>query len=260
MKRSRSGSWGLGVGFVSAVLLLATAAPLAAQKDFNQSEKATVEKFKRAKVHFDKGSAFLQKGKLDKAQKEAAASLEIFPDFSDGHLLLALIQYQQGNFEPALREIGTAEAGFAAISKFYAISYQDHFARLREQRNEAAARLEELKATGGDPISIADAQHALAMKDEELRNWKPDVSLAMPAEYHFVHGNILFKLKRFDEAQGFYLAAVQADPRHANAYVNLIGICLMRGDKAGALTYLQQAEGNGVALNEKLKQAVLQRQ
>jgi tetratricopeptide (TPR) repeat protein len=245
---------------LSWAVLLALALTLAAQKDFNQSEKATIENFKRAKVHYDKGMDYLRKGNLEKARKEADASLEIFPVYADGHLLLALLQYQQGSFEPALKEIETAESGFGAISEFYAVSYQDHFARLREQRNEAAARLEELKASGKDQILVSEAQHALAVKDEELRSWKPDVALAMPAEYHFVHGNILFKMKRLEEAQGKYLAALQADPRYANAYTNLIAICLARGDAANALKYLRQAEGNGVALNEKLKQAVLQRQ
>ncbi len=244
---------------VSAVLALGLAFTLAAQKDFNQSEKATIENYKRAKVHYDKGLDYFNKGKLEKAQKEAAASLEIFPSYADGHLLLALLRYQEGKFEPALKEIESAKASFGAISQFYAVSYQDHFARLREQRNEAAARLEELKAAGGDLILIGDAQHALQVKEEELRNWKPDVSLAMPAEYHFVHGNILFKMKRLNEALGLYLAAVQADPRYANAYNNLISIYLMGGDAANALKYLQQAESNGVTVNEKLKNAVLER-
>jgi len=239
---------------------LPLAAPLAAQKDFNQSEKATVEKFKRANVHFNKGVAFLKNGNLAKAQKEADASLEVFPGHSDGHLLLALLQYQQGNFEPALKEIETAKTGFSAIKEFYAASYQDHFTRLREQRDRTAERLAELVSSGGSQMLITDAQHSLAMKDEELRNWKPTVAFDMPAEYHFVHGNILFKLKRLDEAQGFYLAALQADPFHANAYTNLIGIYLMRGDKANAQKFLQQAEGNGVTVNEKLKEAVLKRQ
>jgi tetratricopeptide (TPR) repeat protein len=240
-------------------LLLALALPLSAQKDFNQSEKATIEKYKRARVHYDKGIDYLQKGKLEKAQKEAAASLEVFPDYADGHLLLALLHYQQGNFELALKAVETAKSGFGAISDFYTVSYQDHFARLREQRNQAVERLDELKGSG-DLILIHDAEHALWVKDEELRNWNPDIALKMPAEYHFVHGNVLVKMKRISEALGYYLEAVQTDPRYGNAYTNLIGIYLSRGDAANALKYLQQAEGNGVALSEKLKKAVLDRQ
>lgn len=233
--------------------------PLAAQKHFSRGEKATVEKFRCAKVHFEKGLDFLKNGDPAKAQKEAAACLEIFPGYADGHLLLALLRYQQGNFATALKEIETAKAGFGAIKEFHAASYRDHFARLREQREQTAERLAELVNSGGSQMLISDARHSLALKDEELRNWKPAVARAMPAEYHFVHGDILGKLQRLDEAQGFYQAALLADPHHANAYANLIGICLLRGDKASARKYLRQAEGNGVTVNATLKEAVLKR-
>jgi hypothetical protein len=37
----------------------------------------------------------------------------------------------------------------------------------------------------------------------------------------------------------------------------LISIAFARNDVAGALKYLEQAESNGVTVNEKLKKAVL---
>jgi Flp pilus assembly protein TadD len=106
---------------------------------------------------------------------------------------------------------------------------------------------------------MREVEIKLADIDEKLRDMKPTIDLDVPAEYHFVHGNILFKMKRLDEAQRFYLAAVQADPRHSSAYTNLINIFLMSGDKANALKYLQLAESRKVAVNEKLKKAVLER-
>jgi len=241
----------------SGVLLLALALPLAAQKNFNQSEKATIEKFKRAQVHFEKGVEFLKKGSLAKAQKEAASSMEIFSGYSGGHLLLAMIRFREGDYQAGLAEIEMAKTNFAAIKEFYAISYQDYINRLREQRDFTASRLAE---PGLDLILAREAEIKLAEIDEKLRDWKPTMGLDIPAEYHFVHGNILYKMNRLDEAQGFYLAAVQADPRHTNAYTNLIGMYLTRGDTANALKYLQQAERAGVTVNEQLKKAVLGRQ
>ncbi len=81
--------------------------PLAAQTHFDRGEKATVGKFKRAKAHFAKGLDFLKNGDPAQAQKEAAASLEIFPGYADGHLLLALLRRQEGNFEPPSRRSRT---------------------------------------------------------------------------------------------------------------------------------------------------------
>ncbi|MCU0237200.1 MAG: tetratricopeptide repeat protein [Acidobacteria bacterium] len=238
-------------------LLLVLAPPLAAQKNFNQSEKMTVEKFKRARMHYDKGVDCLKKGKPAKALKEAELSMEIFADYSDAYLLLAMIHFQEGKYDAGLAEIEKAKGTFGGIREFYAASYQDYINRLREQREFTANRLAD---AGLSLILMREAEIRLAEIDAKLRDLKPTLDLDVPAEYHFVHGNILFKLKRFAGAQELYLAALQADPRYANAYANLIGIFLMSGDKASALKYLQQAEGKGVKMNEKLKEAVLQRQ
>lgn len=254
MKESKTGfGRHFFMNFLSAALLLAF--PLAAQRNFNQSEKASVEKFKRAQIFFNKGVEYLKKGLLAKAQKEAESSMVIFPDYSGGHLLLAMIYYQEEAYEAGLAAIEKAKATFGVIKEFYALSYQDYINRLREQREFTANRLAE---AGLSLILMREAEIRLAEIDEKLRDLKPTIGLDVPAEYHFIHGNILFQLKRFGEAQGFYLAALQADPRHANAYNNLISIHLMRGDAASALKCLQQAESSGVVINERLKKAVLE--
>ena len=257
MKRSITGCTGhFRLSFFSVALLLVLAQPLAAQKNFNQSEKMTVEKFKRARMHFDKGADYLKKGRPAKALKEAELSMEIFSDYSDAYLLLAMIHFQEGKYDAGLAEIEKAKATFGAIREFYTASYQDYINRLREQREFTVNRIAD---AGLSLILMREAEIKLADIDEKLRDLKPTLGLDVPAEYHFVHGNLLFKLKRFDDAQELYLAAVQADPRYANAYANLIGIFLMRGDKASALKYLQQAEGKGVKMDEKLKESVLRR-
>lgn len=253
----------------AAALLLVMPPTLSAQKDFNQTEKETVEKYKRAKVHFLKSVEHLKKGKVEKARKEADACLEIFPGYADAHLLLAQLQYQQGHYEDALQKIETAKSAFDTFNKFYAFSYQEYLTRLREERDRRESQISDLgqmmeNAPSADEKrrlqdQIDKAKQNLTTLDNRLRNPIPD-TIDLPAEYHFIHGNILFKMKRFDQAQGFYLAAVQADPGHANAYNNLINIFFAKGDSAQALKYLKQAEDNGVKVIEGLKKAVLERQ
>ena len=253
--------------FAAALLVLAPA--LSAQKDFNQKEKETVEKYKRAKVHFLKSAEYLKKGKVEKARKEADACLEIFPGYADAHLLLAQLQYQQGQYEDALKKMEAAKSAFDAFNKFYAFSYQEYLTRLREERDRRESQIGDLgqmmeTAPSADEKrrlqdQIDKAKQNLATLDIRLRNPIPD-TMDLPAEYHFIHGNILFKMKRFDQAQEFYLAAVQADPGHANAYNNLINIFFAKGDTTQALKYLKQAEDNGVKVIEGLKKAVLDRQ
>ena len=259
----------IALRFFAAALLAALAFSLAAQKDFNQKERETVEKYKRAKVHFLKSAEHLKKGKMEKARKEADVCLEIFPGYADAHLLVAQLQYQQGQYEAALKKIETAKSAFDTFNKFYAFSYQEYLTRLREERDRRDSQISELgqmmeSAPSADEKrrlqdQIDKAKQNLTTLDNRLRDPIPD-TLDLPAEYHFIHGNILFKMKRFDQAQGFYLAAVQADPGHANAYNNLINIFFAKGDMAQALKYLKQAEDNGVKVIGGLKKAVLDRQ
>jgi tetratricopeptide (TPR) repeat protein len=256
----------IALALVAAALLLAL--PLRAQKDFNQSEKETVEKYKRARTHFLKGGEHIKKGKMDKARKEAETALEIFPDYAEAHLLLAQLEYQDGRYENALKEVTTAKTDFNTFGKLYSYSYQEYLDRLREQRDEKQAYADALAATASAAKSNTDrmrieaqvskAKQDMTTIDMRLNNPIP-ATMDLPAEYHYIHGNILFKLNRYDEALALYQAAVKADPRHANAYNNLISIAFARNDVAGALTYLEQAEANGVTVNVKLKKAVLEK-
>jgi Tfp pilus assembly protein PilF len=254
MREYRGGVRGRrGAALAAALLLLAL--PLAAQKNFNQSEKMTVEKFSRARARYENGLEWLDKGQPERARKEAQASMSILPDYSDAHLLLAMVEYRRGDFAAALAEAEKAERAFAAMKELYAVSYQDYIDRLREQRERTAQRLSE---QGLSLILMREAEIRLAAIDEKLREWRPTVDLDMPAAYPYVHGNILFKMRRFSEAREQYRAAVKADPRHAHAWNNLISIHFAAHDIAGAAKYVQEAEAGGVKLNEKLKQAVLE--
>ena len=69
--------------------------------------------------------------------------------------------------------------------------------------------------------------------------------------------NMLFKMKRFQDAYGQYLEALEADATHIGAYNNLVNMHYMTKDYEGALKFIEAAERNGVEVNPKLKEAVL---
>ena len=255
-------------GLALAALGLLLALPLAAQKDFNQSEKETVEKYKRARVHFLKGGEYLKKGKLDKALQAAQAALAIFPEYAEARLLQAEVGYQRAQYEEALKDIEAAKANFRRFSKLYEYSYLQYLELLRQERDLVDKHINDLtmQLTMSPPNdearqkiedTISKDKQSRDTLDAKLRSPIPEV-LDVPADYQYTHGNILFKMRRFGEAREQYLAAVQADPRHANAWNNLISIHFASHDIAGARKYVQEAEASGVKLNEKLKQAVLE--
>ncbi len=259
----------LGRGLIAAWLLLALFLSLPAQQGFNQQEKESIRNYKRAKEHFLKGGEFLNKGKLEKARNEVDISLQIFPGYADAYLLMAELDYRQGQLEPALRAIETAKANFKKFSRFYEYSYLEYLKLLREERDFVDKHISDLTRQLMNPMEDEERQkledainrdkQTRDTLDTRLRNPIPEV-LEVPAEYHYTHGNILFKMKRLNEAQAFYQAAIQAEPKHANAYNNLINIFYVQGNMAQALEYLNQAESRGVRVTEGLKKAVLERQ
>ena len=75
--------------------------------------------------------------------------------------------------------------------------------------------------------------------------------------YHYLHGNILFKLKRYDEARDQYLETVKLNPGHISAFLNLAAVNYMLRQYQVAVDYLQQAEFLLGRSHPKLRKAIL---
>lgn len=58
---------------------------------------------------------------------------------------------------------------------------------------------------------------------------------------HYNLATALLSLRRFDEAESEFLEAARCSPGLAEAYVQLGGICLQRGDLDGCLAYNQKS-------------------
>lgn len=254
-----------GVSLMAALLL---ALMLDAGVGKASDEIARPELFKQANSHYNRGMDYWQDGKADKARQEARACLDLYPSFADAHLLLARLDYVGGKIESALQEIDAACAGFSRFEAFYLQRYQENLNQLRDRRlrqEEYVHGLNETLARSGmTPSEKARIEAQVQMETQELNNL--DLKLRepapavqdLPAEYRFVRGNILFKLRRLGEARDAYQAAIRTDPRHGHAYNNLINLLYVSGDNGGARQVIALAEKNGVAVNEKLKQAVLE--
>ena len=78
----------------------------------------------------------------------------------------------------------------------------------------------------------------------------------MPADYFYLHGNIYFKLRDYQQARDQYVEAIERDPKHEKAYNNLINIYFMAKQYEKALELVENAESDGVSINSKLKEAI----
>jgi pentatricopeptide repeat protein len=236
------------------------------QKGFLMTERKVVEKYRLADAKFQKGKGYFIKGKDDKAEKEFRACLEIMPGHADALFFLSQIDYKKGDFNQALADIEKAKENYQHIGEFFTFTHQQRLETLRDEKmkmeNEiltlqgqlAMAKTEEDKQK--IQASINNVRALMMTIDTRLNEPLPDV-LKTPADYYYFHGNILFKLNKFQEANDQYLEAIRIEPTHASAYNNLINLYFMGKNYEIALQFINQAEANGVKLNQKLKEAVL---
>lgn len=245
------------------------AGPASGQVGFKQDERLLVQKYKASNAKFEEGKALFLKGKADGAEKKFRECLKIFPKNPDARYLMAQIELKRGDLDAALASIETAETDFVDIGQLYTFTHQEMLNDLREQR----ARVEESIRAGQGTLAdlrsrpssdmtqaaitstegnMEKDRNTLAQIDLQLQNPIPQ-TLEVPAGYHYVHGNILFKSKRFAEAADQYLETVRLEPRHEFAYNNLASLYFAAGQFQKALDFLRRAEANGVKVNASFK-------
>ena len=244
--------------------------PLLAQQEPGKSEMGQTLKKEQANAIFLKAKEDFAKKDLDRAEAGLKACLEIQPGYADALFYLAQVDYQKGDLAQSLVHIQKAEAAHAAAAGDPSGMTSERRNRLLEERARKEEELTRLEAILYSATCKTDiGKFKLEQSTDSLRREisgindalsQPQVSelLPLPADYSYIHGNILFKMNRFQEAEGEYLKAIQADPRHLPAHNNLINLCYTARDFEKALKYVQQAESNGIKLNPKLKEAVTQ--
>jgi len=244
--------------------------PVLAQKASGSSEKEFAAKWESANPLFLKGREYFGKEDFDRAEAEFKTCLEILPEHADALFFLAQLDYRRGDFARALAGIEKAEAShsaFAGTDSLLESQRRKALLEERKKREQEVASMEEILYAGSCktedemlklPESIETLRREISAINASLNEPPRTSPRPLPADYSYVHGNILFKLNRTREAGNQYLKAVASDPRHAGAYNNLINLFYMAKDYRSALEFIGQAEANGVVLNQKLKQAVIQ--
>lgn len=189
--------------------------------------------------------------------------LEKVPDHFEAHFLLAQMAYERRDYAGALAHMETSERSLAALDRQYHEQIVELRAQAAAEEQAMKASLDELTARGGDPTGCSAPLFAL--KESSLRFldakksqlYHQDTPFAVPAAYHLLHGNCLYRLGQAAGALTQYRLAVQADPRQPDAWNNLMALLLETGDRSGAREELARAEAARVTVRPALRQAVL---
>lgn len=254
---------------IAVLVLFSAGDSLFGQKRYMLNESET-GKFKMAKRLYNKGEQLFIKGKFKKAESTFKECLNKFPKYANADYYLARIYYQEDNLTAAMKHIENAHINYEFIASLGVNTQLEYLERLRLQKQqveEDIRNLRQILSTGSGKSSgggrensdterkIAALEKTLQTLKDRLRAPVPDAKL-IPAEFHYVYGNILFKLKKYSESLNRYLEAVKTDPTHGNSYNNLANLYYMAKKYQKALYYLQKAQSCGVKINPRFKQAL----
>jgi len=235
------------------------------QKDYTREEKLLFQRFKIANKYFEDGKKYFLKEEYKKAEKELEKCLEKMPEHSGACYFLSQIYDKKGNLDQALEQIEKAKENFAKMSGIKTNFEQLYIFELQEQKMQKEERVRVLKESVSNvapdkrtrvEAAIGEMEADIGLINSQLSKPIPTEE-EMPADYFYLHGNIFFKLRKFEEAFGQYQEAIRINPRFGDAYNNLANLYYMSKQYQKALDCLNQAEASGVEVNPAFKKAVL---
>jgi tetratricopeptide (TPR) repeat protein len=229
-------------------------------------DQNTFQKFKQAKRMYVKGEQLFLKGKLSKAQESLDKCVEVFPKYSEAYFILAQVHYKQKDYATALDHISSAKTHFKFMSDIRVSTQLEYIDTLREQRQKLQEQVRNLQEQLASAKSSADksriesaigsAEGQISQIDNRMHSPIPNIE-SVPAEYFYVHGNIFFKTKKFQEAHKQYLETIKVDPNHGNALNNLSTLYFMVKKYNKAKDFMDRAEASGFTVSEKFKSALM---
>ena len=249
------------------ILILFLGTPsLFGQKDYTREERRLFQRYKIANSFFEKGKKNFLKEDYRKAEKELKKCLKRMPEHSGAYFFLSQISYKWGNLEKSLEEIENAKKNYAYIGKVKTNIEQLYILELQElkmQKQEKLGLLRESLSRVQGASERSQLEAGIGTVEADIGTINSQLSRPFPspeqmsADYFYFHGNILFKLKRYEEANTQYQEAIKINSQHGDAYNNLASLCYLAKQYQKALDYLEQAEANGAKINLEFKKAIL---
>ena len=235
-----------------------------AQKDFNMEEKEMVRDFKRSNSHYLEGEKLFKKGKIDKAAKAFEKCLEIFPKHDKAHFVLADIYLKKRELDKAESHIQQAKDGFMFLKKWYSFTFQQYLDSLRDQKATNDEQIAGLEAARSTTRSVEKSRIEARLAQLKSQNNEINTKLSeflrsgvdMPAEYYYIHGNVYFLTRRFQEAFREYNTTLEKNPDHGGACNNLASLYFLHKRYDKAREYLDKALELGAKVNPKFQEAL----
>ena len=232
----------------------------------NASDKQGLEVLR--KLHLtqpllNKASDLLAAKDWEGAARQFNRCLQALPESPDACFGMAYICNQTGDIPKALTWIEQAEKASLYLQLVWENQKTSMFKLSQEEQVRLLQLAEDLQNNGMSVYSCKSNQLASASSQATQKAMAitakantDDSPFAIPAEFYSLHGNLLFKLKRLEEAEAQYLKALAIAPSHERCLNNLINIYFVSHKIEQAQSWLEKAMQQKVKINPELAQAV----
>jgi tetratricopeptide (TPR) repeat protein len=240
------------------LLLSAVLAPGLSGQKTEENDLLILQKYRMTRPELLKGQEQLKKDQLDKAEQTLLKVIKEMPENAEASFYLAETYYRKGEFGKGLAAIVEAEKQFPVIQKALVKRQAGTIAESGENRADIQNEILAEQQKTLEPITATTSRMQKEAASSQSRSQEDKAeTYAIPAEYSYLHGNLLIRQKRFEEALAEYEKAIAAAPKHGKALNNIANIYYMGRQYDKALEYIQRAEAVGAPVNPDFKKAVL---
>lgn len=211
---------------------------------------------------FKNGEKLFYKKRYDRAKVLFEKCVTLFPHHSRGMYYLSQIAYFKRDYARAVRYILLAKKNFGTYFRAMELAFSDHKAALQSKHMALKSAIADYSHTLTTTekncktkyvvANLKRSENSLAETNWHLEKTFPD-NAVIPSQYYFLHGNILFKQKKYKGAAFQYKMAVRINPKNSHAYNNLANLAYIQRDFRVARFYLLQAEKKGATINRHFK-------
>jgi tetratricopeptide (TPR) repeat protein len=183
-------------------------------QSLDSKDTEILQKYKTVNREFLKGRELVVKQKYDQAQPILLKVLDRMPEHPEASYLLAQIYYKEGDFEKGLASIQNAETHFSSVQRILfkqQLKLGDQYSSNKQELTQEIQVLESQLSQAKSEEERRDLQRQIIEKQVqsstmEMHNKEQSLyeSTGMPADYSYFHGNLLFKMKRYQEALDQY--------------------------------------------------------
>ena len=231
----------------------------------NENGLEILRKLRMTQPLLNKASDLLAAKDWAGATRHFNRCLEALPESPDACFGMAYIFSQTGDITKALTWIEQAEKASLYLTQVWAKQKENLFKLSQEEQVRLLQLAEDLEDNGmgtysckSNKLTRESAQATQKARAITAKGNTDNSPFAIPAEFFSLHGNLLFKLKRFEEAEAQYLQALSISPDHERCLNNLINIYFISHKIEQAQSWLEKAIQQKVKINPGLIQAVRQ--